>query len=108
MKKLKRHLALLALTTALLLMLMINVASAKTLTVVMDLSGSNPLLIDEQFNQRAARYVGTKIAPLEKDDNVFIKTLGSLNNTSNFKEGHAVITRHNTNKVARSVGDLID
>jgi hypothetical protein len=107
MKNLKRHLVLLIASTLMLVMMFINTAAAKTLSLILDLSGSNPLLIDKHFNQRAAEYVSSQIAPLKKSDVVVIKYVGSLNDTKNFKETRVSITRHNVKKVQRSVGSLI-
>ena len=80
---------------------------AKTLTIALDLSGSNPLLNDKQFNHNAAQYVADTISHLEKGDDVVVQSFGSLDNTANFNRFELPIKRHNAKKVAGQVAQYV-
>lgn len=82
-------------------------STAKTLTVLIDVSGSNPLLIDTRFNQNAASFVKAHITPLKRKDSVEIYAFGSLQAAENFDTKTFEITRHNATSVARKVENLI-
>ena len=75
--------------------------SAKEVTIALDVSGSNPLLNDKAFNQRAINYVLKNTSELEDGDTLTIETFGSLNNAENFTSITQKISRHNLKKVQR-------
>ena len=66
----------------LLLVLSIN-GHAKTLTIAIDLSGSNPLLQHKNFAFEAAKYMSEKITLLKTGDIVRLQTFGSRGDASN-------------------------
>lgn len=59
-------------------------ALAATLTIGLDLSGSNPLLHNHSFNREAASYIKTQIAPLKRGDVVLLKSFGDVRDPKNF------------------------
>ena len=74
---------------------------AKTLTIGSDLSQSNPLLQDANFNQQAVSYVVAQIRALKRGDVVVLKTFGGLADSQNFKSKSFTIKRHNAKKIAK-------
>lgn len=80
---------------------------AKELTIALDVSGSNPLLIDEAFNRMAAGYVAEHIQALDKGDTVVLQTFGDLREPQNFKRYAFAIKRHNGKKVAAQIAQFI-
>ena len=70
-------------TIAVLLATLPLTASAATLTIAIDLSGSNPLLVHPNFAHSAAVYVTEQIAPLKSGDIVRVQTLGARNDPTN-------------------------
>ena len=58
-------------------------SQAKTLTIGVDLSGSNPLLSHGNFAYMASQYVTTEINKLQNGDIVQVKTFGSPDDASN-------------------------
>jgi len=83
-------------------------ASAQTLTLGFDLSGSNPLLSHENFAFSAARYAGDKIRLLKSGDRVQLKTFGARDNALNLINRRITINRQNRpDKVAKMVERFI-
>lgn len=83
-------------------------ASAKTLTIGIDLSGSNPLLVHENFAYSASNYVSAEIAKLKSGDSIQVKTFGARNDAMNLINQRIVINRRNRpEKVAQIVGQLV-
>ena len=101
------HFKSLVASTALLVASLSLPLQAKTLTIALDLSGSNPLLIDKTFNQGAVYYVSEAISALKQGDEVNIQTFGDLRDPTNFKQFMLPIKRHNAKKVARQVAGFI-
>jgi len=66
----------------LLLILSIN-GHGKTLTIAIDLSGSNPLLKHENFSFAAAKYMTGEISKLKNGDNVTLQTFGARSDAMN-------------------------
>ncbi len=62
--------------------LSINV-QAKTLTIAIDLSGSNPLLQHKNFAYESAKYMSEQITKLKTGDSVSLQTFGSRGDASN-------------------------
>ena len=60
-----------------------STAHAKTVTIAIDLSGSNPLLVSAEFAAGAADYAARRIAQLEDGDKVRIKTFGARGSAAN-------------------------
>lgn len=89
---------------AVALTIAINTAvQAKQLTIATDVSGSNPLLRDSDFNQVAGNYAAALIAKLKRGDVVVLKQFGEINKPQNFIDKTVVIKRHNATKVANQV-----
>jgi len=83
-------------------------ASAKTLTIGIDLSGSNPLLVHENFAYSASTYVSGEITKLKSGDSIQVKTFGARNDAMNLINQRIVINRRNRpEKVAQIVGQLV-
>lgn len=61
----------------LILICAVSAAQAKTLTIGIDLSGSNPLLAHKNFAHIASQYVTNEINKLNNGDTVNVKTFGS-------------------------------
>lgn len=55
----------------------VSIVQAKTLTIGIDLSGSNPLLAHKNFAYIASQYVTAEINKLNNGDSVQVKTFGS-------------------------------
>tara|TARA_R110002073_G_scaffold118562_1_gene257720 strand:- start:853 stop:1497 length:645 start_codon:yes stop_codon:yes gene_type:complete len=58
-------------------------ADAKTLTIALDKSGSNPLLVDPHFAASAADYASELIMPLEEGDVVRLVSFGARDRADN-------------------------
>lgn len=83
-------------------------AESKTLTIGIDLSGSNPLLVHENFAQGAAQYVRKEIEKLSAGDQVQILTFGARENARNLINSRVEISRKmRPQKVAETVGKFI-
>lgn len=59
-------------------------ALAAVLTIGLDMSGSNPLLHNHNFNLEAAAYIKTQIQNLQRGDVVLLKTFGDVREPKNF------------------------
>ncbi|MBX3630743.1 MAG: hypothetical protein KF908_12730 [Nitrosomonas sp.] len=83
-------------------------AQAKTLTIGIDLSGSNPLLSHSNFAYIASQYVAAEINKLKSGDIVQVKTFGSRADALNLLNPTFEISRRmNTKKVAGAVSKYI-
>lgn len=83
-------------------------AHAKTLTIGIDLSGSNPLLSHENFAYSASRYIGREIVKLKTGDSVQIKTFGARGEAQNLINQQLTISRRlKPAKVAQLVENYI-
>lgn len=103
-----KNLKTLCTTSALALALSVSVVSeAKDLIVLVDVSQSNPMLTDKNFNRRAAEYVFAATKALNKGDTVSVQTFGSLTDTQNLNIKSQTVSRHNSKKVANSVGRYV-
>lgn len=80
---------------------------AKNLTIALDLSGSNPLLVDKHFNRRAAEYVVQQMDGLKQGDSVEVKFIGSLSATHNFQRIKKTVKRHNLKKLKVVISNVI-
>ena len=88
--------------------LMVGSASAKTLTIGIDLSGSNPLLSHVNFAHGAATHVQAAIGDLNPGDVVQIKTFGARDSALNLRQHRVTISRRNrAAKVAGLVAQYI-
>lgn len=84
-------------------------ASARTLTIGLDLSGSNPLLVHENFAAAAAKYVSDQIKVLEPKDVLRFKTFGARNDPQNQIEFEVEISRRQrADKMAADVANIIN
>jgi hypothetical protein len=91
-----------------LLSLSATAAQAKTLSLGVDVSGSNPLLFDEHFAYTASQYVSAQILPLKNGDVVRIKTFGGRANSVNMLTTEYVISRRlKAKKVAAIVAQYV-
>lgn len=75
-----------------------QVSSAKTLTIGIDLSGSNPLLMDQNFASGAAQYIYDEINALKVKDEVQILTFGARDSRQNLLSNRVVLSRKNRPK----------
>ncbi len=83
-------------------------AHAKTLTIGIDLSGSNPLLTHEHFADAAARHAMRTIEALKEGDVVHVRTFGAREDARNLLNHSATIGRRmRAQKVAQAVGDFL-
>ncbi len=88
--------------------LMAGTASAKTLTIGIDLSGSNLLLSHANFAHGAATHVQAAINALKPGDVVQLKTFGARHSALNLRQHRVTISRHNrAAKVAGQVAQFI-
>ena len=84
-----------------------HLAIAKTLTVGVDLSSSNPLVSSETFARSAALYVADHIRKLQMGDVIEIRRIGD-NRVDNLNAEKIQISRRNrADKVAQSVAQYI-
>ncbi len=88
-----KHVIRAALAVAILSAALATPAAAKTLTVTLDKSGSNPLLADPHFAASAAAYVASKVQALEEDDVVRLRSFGARSAASNLLDQDFVISR---------------
>jgi hypothetical protein len=80
---------------------------AKTLTVALDVSGSNPLVSDARYAQIAAGYVRDKVSALQPGDVVSLHTLADRS-LANFPSERIEITRRNrADKVAARIAQFM-
>lgn len=68
-------------------------ASAKTLTIGIDLSGSNPLLAEKNFAVGAADYAAQQILELKSGDAVVISSFGARDSAANLRQERYVLSR---------------
>ncbi len=91
----------------LLLALSIN-GHAKTLTIAIDLSGSNPLLQHKNFAYVAAKYMSEQIATLKTRDIVSLQTFGSRGDASNLINYKFTVSRRlRANAIATKIAKFI-
>ncbi len=77
-----------------LLIMGVSLAShAKTLTIGIDLSGSNPLLTHQNFAYGAAEHTASVIGALKSGDNVVVKTFGARGEANNLLNHRIEISR---------------
>lgn len=94
--------------STLALCLLPSLSAAKTLTIGIDVSGSNPLLSHENFAYEASEYAASAIRQLKPNDVVRITTLGARENAANVLMTKIVINRKlRTEKVAAMVAAYI-
>lgn len=80
---------------------------AKTLTIGIDLSGSNPMLAHENFAAMAGQYAGNQILQLKEGDKVIVMTFGSRKDAENFLRRPFTISRKlRAKKVAGLIASL--
>ncbi|BBO27490.1 hypothetical protein AltI4_18780 [Alteromonas sp. I4] len=77
------------------------------IAVLSDLSGSNPLLSNKQFNERAKRYVLNELENLKKGTVVRLHYFGSLQATANFDDDIYEVKRHNLKAIKHNIGKAI-
>ena len=83
-------------------------AIAKTLTLGIDLSGSNFLLIHANFAQAASQYVSAEIGKLKNGDTVVIKTFGATDDALNLLSHTFTIGRRmKPKRVAKAVAQYL-
>ena len=91
----------------LLCVLSIN-GQAKTLTIAIDLSGSNPLLKHENFAFAAAKYMTKEISKLKNGDNVTLQTFGARSDAMNqLSYSFTVKRRQNAASIAATIAKII-
>ena len=80
---------------------------AKTLSIGLDVSASNPLLSSESYARNAAVYVRDKIATLQPGDVVVLRTLGDRS-LANFPAERMQITRRDrADKIGTRIAQYI-
>ncbi len=81
---------------------------ARTLTIGLDLSGSNPLLGDRNFADQAARHAVRAIEALKSGDVVRVKSFGARDDARNLLDRSVTIGRRmRSARVAKAVGDYL-
>ncbi len=94
---------------AAVLTLLSSTVSARTLTIGLDLSGSNPLVSSKEFAYGASLYVSKEIMKLKNRDVVVLKTFGSRSAKGNLITNEYVLTRRlKPKKVAGIVSAYIN
>ncbi len=94
--------------TTLLLVFAASTAQAKTLTIGIDLSASNPLLSHKNFAHIASQYVTSEITKLKDGDIVNVKTFGSRKDALNLLNHSFQISRRlKSEKIAGIVAQYI-
>jgi len=94
--------------TTLLLVFAASTAQAKTLTIGIDLSASNPLLSHKNFAHIASQYVTSEITKLKDGDIVNVKTFGSRKDALNLLNHSFQISRKlKSEKIAGIVAQYI-
>ncbi len=94
--------------TTLILVCVAFTAQAKTLTIGIDLSGSNPLLAHKNFAYIASQYVTAEINKLNNGDIVHVKTFGSRTDALNLlNPTFKILRKMKTKKVAGIVAQYI-
>lgn len=88
-----KHNAMTAIAAALFAASLAANATAQTLTIALDSSGSNPLLADPHFAASAAEYVEDKVLALEDGDVVRLRIFGSRSAAKNMLDQDFVISR---------------
>jgi predicted GNAT family acetyltransferase len=66
----------------------------KEIRILLDVSGSNPLLTDKRFNEAAARYMDKALADIKPKDTVILQSFGSHGAADNLVEKTIIIKRH--------------
>lgn len=83
-------------------------ASARTLHLAIDVSGSNPLLAHENYAYAASQYVAGEIGRLKAGDRVRIQTFGARDNPLNILDANYEIGRRvRPDAVATVVSEFI-
>ncbi len=94
--------------TIILLCLIAMSAQAKTITIGIDLSASNPLLSHQNFAYMASGYVTDALSTLKNGDIVRIKTLGARADSANLLNSRFKISRRlKPNKVAAMIAQYL-
>lgn len=91
-----------ALSTAVLSALSLS-ASATTLNLAIDLSGSNPLIVHPNFAYVASQYVAREIAQLRSGDTVRVQSFGARSDAVNLLDQTYVIGRRQPPQAIASV-----
>lgn len=84
-----------------------SAVNAKEYTILLDQSGSSPLLSSHEFKVAAINYLVEKVKHMEDSDIVIVKTFGSLDVAGNFQSRKMTIKRHNKKKIAKGLAGLI-
>lgn len=94
--------------TCILFICAVSTADAKTLTIGIDLSASNPLLSHKNFAHIASQHVTSEITKLKDGDIVRVQTFGSRKDALNLLNPTFEISRRlKPNKVAGIVAQYI-
>lgn len=81
---------------------------AKTLTIAIDLSGSNPLLQHKNFAYEAAKYMSKQITQLKTGDIVSLQTFGARGDASNLINHRFTVARRlRANAIATKIAGFI-
>jgi len=97
-----------SMTVTTLALCLCNPIHAKTLTVGIDMSGSNPLLQSKNFADAAARYAAEQIMGLKDGDTLRVQTFGARNAAENIASITTTVSRRNrANKLAAQVAGMI-
>lgn len=88
--------------------LALSSVNADTLTIGLDLSGSNPLTVHPNFAYMAANHVHGEILKLKEGDTVNFRVFGSIGVPDNILSQPILITRKNSaRKVAKHIAAYI-
>lgn len=84
-------------------------AVSKSLTISLDKSGSNPLLVDPYFAASAAEYAASKVRDLKNGDVVRLRSFGSRKVPQNLlAQDFAISRRLKANQLAESIKAFIN
>ena len=104
-----QHTSLLRVLTFTLLMAatLFSPAQAKTLTVALDISRSNPLFENSALNGLAANYIHSQVKSLAINDVVSLRYVGSLNDTKSVQKIEKTITHNNKEIVTAMASQMV-
>lgn len=82
-------------------------ANAQNLTVGLDMSLSNPLVLESSFGHQASAFVAEHIKPMKPKSQVKIMQFGARDKAINQRSPKLKIKRHNQSKIAKKVAAYI-
>lgn len=84
-----------------------SLIEAKTLTVLVDVSKSNPYLTSEATSKAMTLQVIDALSTLSQGDEVIVQTVGSLHASQNLQSERWTIKRHNRQSVSKALAKYL-